>query len=217
MFGIPTRPSFARHPLLNGVLVSCLLLAGCAGFRSGVESGAIIDGQEADERGRVQLADVALTLDLQNQIQQNDFQVILFVVPVMYDPIDKPRYNEKDDTRLLLEIQPATADYRFRPERVVLTVDGRPLPLAKVSLIMVRDPNQFPLDGLQAIDQTPAGLDYRMTVPQRSWQFILKFAAPVPQPSSDIQLDLSRALERPGKPPLPPIRFRSRPWKQGYT
>lgn len=217
MSRIPTRLSFARHPLLAGILTSCLLLAGCAGFRSGVESGAVVDGQEADERGRIQLADVALTLDLHNQIQQNDFQVILFVVPVMYDPVEKPRYNENDGIRLLLEIQPATADFRFRPERVVLTVDGRPLPPEKVSLIMVRDPEQFPLDGFQAIDQSPAGLDYRLRVPRRSWQFILKFAAPVPQPSSEIQLDLSRALERPGKPPLPLIHFRSRPWNQGYT
>ncbi|AYF87784.1 hypothetical protein D6Z43_11710 [Pseudomonas sp. DY-1] len=217
MLCIASRLLTVGNSLLASILIVCLLLTGCAGFRSGVESAAFVEDQAADERGRIQLTDVALTLDLHNQIQQNDFQVILFVVPVMYDPIDKPRYDEKDGIRLLLEIQPATADFHFRPEHVVLRVDGRVLEPAAVSLIMVRDVGQFPLDGLQAINQSPAGLDYRLAVPQRSWQFILKFAGPVPKPSSDIQLDFSRALERPGKPPLPTIRFRSRPWSQGYT
>lgn len=217
MPGILSQSSTGLSLAFAGLLAGCLLLGGCAGFRSGVESVAYVGEQEADEQGRLRLDDATLALRLNNQIQQSDFQVILFVVPVMYDPIDKPRYNEKDGIRLLFEIQPATTDFRFRPEHVVLTVDGRSLSPSSVSLIMVRDPGQFPLDGFQAIDQSPTGLDYPLGVSQRSWQFILKFDGPVPTPSSDIRMDLSRALERPAKPPLPPIRFRSRAWKQGYT
>jgi hypothetical protein len=203
--------------LLAWALCACLALTGCAGFRSGEESAAYVDGQESGERGELRLDDISLAVRLNNQIQQNDFQVILFVVPVMYDPFDKPRYAEDDPTRLVLDIRPATADYRFRPEEVVLTVDGRPLGPERVSLIVVHDPGQFPLEGMQAIAQPPTGLDYRLAVPQRTWQFELIFKGPVPKPSSDVRLDLSRALVRPGGAPLPVIRFKARAWSQGYT
>jgi len=41
---------------------------------------------------------------------------------------------------------------------------------------------------------------------------------PVPPPESpDIALDLSRALQAPGTPAIPEIRFLPVRWREGYT
>lgn len=199
------------------LLAAVLLLSGCAGYRSGDGSVAYLGGREADDWGVLPVDGATLTLRLDNQIQRDDLHLMLFIVPVMYDPVDKPRFDAARGTRLQITIRPETGDFRFRPNEAVLVVDGRRLTPDKATLLVVFDPGQYPLPDAPDIGPVPAGTELHLAKPQRNWQFVLVFPGPVPNPSSDIRLDLSRALDRAGKPTIPEIRFRSRPWRQGYT
>lgn len=204
-------------------VVLCLLLAGCAGYRSGVVSQAYVDtppGVEVIARGTphwLQVPGARLRVELGNEIQQREHQVVLFIVPVMLDPRDRPLYRAAEGARLLLEIS-ASAAAHFRPEHAVLWIDGQAYRPGGVQRITVFDPGEYPLAALrEAEERPPAGLDYGLEPPGRHHQFWLRFAAPMPAPGQDIRLDLSAALRVRGQLPVPPIRFRPVRWKQGYT
>ncbi|WP_439859281.1 hypothetical protein [Pseudomonas sp. MBLB4136] len=206
------------------LLVVCALLAGCAGYRYGEVSHAYLEPAPAVAtvvRGRqnwLEVPGARVRVELGNEVQHSEHQVILFIVPVMYDPIDKPLYQAGRGARLLLEISPQAGAAGFRPEQVVLSIDGREHRPAGVQQLVAFDPGQYPLEGVRdAEERAPAGLDYPLQRAGRHYQFWLRFDAPMPAPSQDIRLDLSRALRVPGQPAVPPIRFRVVPWKQSYT
>jgi hypothetical protein len=205
-------------------LLVCVLLSGCAGYRYGEISRAYIDEPPATTtiaRGAqnwLEIPGARIRVELGNEVQHSELQVMLFIVPVMYDPVDKPLYRAAQGARLLLEISPQVGAARFDPEQVLLSIEGRAYRPIGVQQIAVFDPGQKVLtDARDASERAPVGLDYSLGGPGRHYQFWLRFDAPLPAPSQDIRLDLSRALQLPGRPPAPPIRFRAVPWKQGYT
>ena len=205
-------------------LFICVLLAGCAGYRSGEVSQAYVDATPAVDplvRGAptwLEIPGARVRVELGNEIQQREHQVMLFIVPVMVDPRDKPLYPIEQGARLLVEISPAVHGASFRPEAVVLTVDGREYRASGVQRLAVFDPGEYPLDALRDAEPgNPANLNYSLDKPGRHHQFWLRFDAPMPAPTQGIGLDLSRALHLPGQPAVPPIRFRAVRWKQGYT
>jgi hypothetical protein len=205
-------------------LFICVLLAGCAGYRSGEVSQAYVDVAPTLDplvRGTptwLEISGARVRVELANEIQQREHQVMLFIVPVMVDPRDKPLYPVEQGARLLLEISPVVHGASFRPEAVVLTVDGREYRPSEVQRMAVFDPGEYPLDALRDAEPgSPANLDYSLDKSGRHHQFLLRFGTPMPAPTQEIRLDLSRALHLPGQPAVPPIRFRAVPWKQGYT
>lgn len=205
-------------------LFICVLLAGCAGYRSGEVSQAYVDvapAVAAVARGTptwLEIPGARVRVELGNEIQQREHQVMLFIVPVMLDPRDKPLYPVEQGARLLLEISPAVHGARLRPEAAILTIDGRKYRASGVQRLAVFDPGKYPLDGLRdAEPSSPTDLTYSLDTPGRHHQFWLRFETPMPAPTQGIQLDLSRALYLPGQPTVPPIRFRAVRWKQGYT
>lgn len=205
-------------------MVLCLLLAGCAGYRYGEVSRAYV-GQAPNAativRGTqnwLELPGARIRVELSNEVQHSEHQVMLFIVPVMYDPMDQPLYPAEQSARLLLEISPQEGAASFRPEQALLSIDGHEYRPAGVQQLVVFDPGQHPLAGARdAEERKPAGVGYGLDRPGRHYQFWLRFDAPMPAPTQDIHLDLSRALHVPGQPAVPPIRFRAVPWKQGYT
>lgn len=206
------------------LLFACVLLSGCAGYRYGEVSRAYVGEPPAATtivRGTqnwLEVPGARLRVELGNEVQHSEHQVMLFIVPIMYDPIDEPLYPTDQGTRLLLEINPQAGEASFHPERALLTIDGRHYRPTGVQQLVVFDPGQYPLAGARdAEERSPAGLDYPMGSPGRHYQFWLRFDAPMPAPTQGIRLDLSRAVRVPGQPPMPPIRFRAVPWKQGYT
>ncbi|MBS7661484.1 hypothetical protein I0D00_05905 [Pseudomonas lalucatii] len=205
------------------LLLFCVLLAGCAGYRSGEVSRAYVEmppPAEAIARGTpnwLQVPGARLRVELRNEVQRREHQVVLFIVPVMIDPRDRPLYSQDQGARLLLEISAAEAAH-FRPEHAVLWIDGQAYRPSGVQRLTVFDPGRQPLTPLREVEErAPAGLSYSLDRAGRHYQFWLRFAAPMPAPKQAIRLDLSAALQLRGQPPVPPIRFRPVPWKQGYT
>ena len=205
------------------LLLFCVLLAGCAGYRSGEVSRAYIGTPPqaaAIARGTpnwLQVPGARVRVELGNEVQQREHQVMLFIVPVMVDPRERPLYRADEGARLLLEIS-ATEAAHFSPEHALLWIDGQAYRPSGVQQLTVFDPGQYPLTALRETEErAPAGVRYALNRPGRHHQFWLRFSAPLPAPTQDIRLDLSGALRVPGQPPVPLIRFRPVPWKQGYT
>ncbi|NQD91333.1 hypothetical protein HP532_01540 [Pseudomonas sp. CrR25] len=201
-----------------------MLLSGCAGYRSGVVSQAYVGVEPAgaavvaDAQNWLAVPGARLRAELNNKIQHNEHQVILFIVPVMVDPLDKPLYQPGQNVRLLLEISPEAGVVHFQPEQVVLSIDGREHRPTGVQQLVAFDPGEYPLPAQRdAEERNPAGLGYTLDTPKRHHQFSLRFATPIPTPTQDIRLDISGAVKVPGQPPAAPIRFRVARWKQGYT
>ncbi|MBS7691831.1 hypothetical protein I0E51_01290 [Pseudomonas lalucatii] len=82
------------------LLLFCVLLAGCAGYRSGEVSRAYVEmppPAEAIARGTpnwLQVPGARLRVELRNEVQRREHQVVLFIVPVMIDPRDRPLYSQ---------------------------------------------------------------------------------------------------------------------------
>lgn len=204
-----SRASCAAHSLHRWhsvpVLLICLFLSACAGFRGGEFSAPYVGDADSAieppstpyERGqleKLELPGLRLDVSLKNRIRTYDYGVMLFVIPMYVDFSDGRGAGER--LRVALGITPTLPGYRFDPSRVSISVDGR------------RFEAVFPSGegGAQMLDNTG-----------KTYYFRLPFAADLPSPDSAIILDLSDALQNPSLPPVPVIRFRKLRWSEGYT
>jgi len=210
------------------VVMLCLSLTACAGFRAGVESIAYIGspddlptkpGPSFQSRHNLDWNDVQLSVELNNKLQTRDHTVMLFVVPTTIDPFDK-FIGAKDTNKLVayVEMRSMNPKLSFDPAKVSFLINGQPHAPVKVS-----EHARWGDDG--RVNNLTGKWGYREVTGARSLQdplhnysFRIEFDLDRPSPREEnFQLDLSQALRSPGGEPGPVVKFKAVPWKQGYT
>lgn len=199
-----------------------LLLSSCAGYRGGWESIPYIGDMprapsvsrtsyEAERRSELLLPGLKIRIDLHNRIQDNHYQIYA-VVPVSKDSKEARASLVKPD-RVSLRLEVREEGYVFRPRLVVLGVAGK-----TVSALAGFESGRWDLAGRKGglWEAKPIAEAYPLSV--GIYYLDVDFELPVPAPQTpDITLDLSRALQAPGKPTIPVIRFLPARWEQGYS
>lgn len=197
------------------ILLTILILSGCAGFRSGFASIPYIGENEpiAEERffevydHSLALPGVKLDIGINNRIRTRDIAVMLLVVPISIDLFDKPYYTENDRFTISLSIIPKEPGFSFNPEGVTATVD-----------LQSFKPVSTEFRGNISNADKPSEIDREISLTKDMYQaIIMTFDLPVPTTDRNITLDISKALTHPKHPAIPVIRFKKVRWKQGYT
>ena len=211
--------------------VLMLTVSGCAGYRGGWESAAYIGSMQAapsaaagrapatrDHRP-LTLPGLELEVSLDNRLRTYDVQVYLYVLPLWIDP--RPVYANNaapGKTRVYITVTPSTPDFVFRPELASLTVADQ-----RFEGIAGFEFNRWDRDGRRVgeggtWDHRPVGTEFALSEAGRKYHLSIDFATPDPSPeSSDIAIDLSRALTSPHYPAVPLIRFMPVRWREGYS
>jgi hypothetical protein len=213
------------------MLMIFLAVTGCAGFRSGVASAPYVGEVEpvptptetnCSFHGltEIQLPGVKLDIRLNNKIRTSDLQVMLFFVPMFFDPRDKPYFKETDRLTVWLKIIPADSDFVFDPSGAKITVDGQ---VFGPTITRLDDPAKFSAclkSACNLRDPTlwsdPVDKEIALIKGKR-YEFTIIFNCPVPTPERSIKLDIVRALRNPRLPNIPTIRFMKMQWKECYT
>ena len=215
----------------RAVLMGLLLVAGCAGFRGGVESLAYL-GDSPPElpadplplnelRGRAALrvpgAQLQVTID--NRLRTYDTQVYLYALPLSIDPRNVyAQNNAPGKTRVFVNITPSDPSFVFEPWRAVLRVAGKTYRGSAGF-----DFGMWDADGKRVAkggqwQHRPVHEPFALAEAGRRYYLSIDFDTPTPSPESrEISLDLADALRSSLHPALPPIRFAPVRWKEGYT
>jgi hypothetical protein len=197
------------------ILLSILTLSGCGGFRSGFASVPYIGDVEPISEEKffefydhsLALPGVKLNVYINNRIRTRDIGVMLFVVPLYIDIIDKPYYKDTDRFQISLVIIPKEQGFTFNPFEVTATVDGQSF-----------KPAITELRGGPYNDDTRSVIDKETPLKKDKFQkFDMTFDCPVPTTDRTITLNIGNALMHPQLPTIPTIRFKKVRWKQGYT
>jgi hypothetical protein len=215
------------------MLMIFLATTGCAGYRSGFASIPFVGeveptpktpetSYELGELKQIQLPGVKLHVSLNNMIRTSDLQVMLFVVPMSFDPRDKPHFGETDRLTVRLTIIPVDSDFVFDPSGVVATVDEHAFSPTTTRLddltkwnACLKSPSSSCLDD-PTLWSDP--VDKKIALIKDKYHTLtMIFDCPVPTPERSISLDIGRALLHPRLPNIPTIRFMKIRWKQGYT
>ena len=213
-------------PRLLAPLIFLLTLVSCAGYRSGILSMPYVGDTPPPEtksasRGAIdpiRVPGATLGVELNNTMQQNDYRVMLFVVPMSIDPRDQVLGDKVGGLKLYLSVAPEAQSFVFRPEHVRIEVDGVRYSPALASLRLVHDPGVKETQWMEPDPgRDPRGLRYALDKPQRTYYFRLLFDAPIPKPDRNISLDISEALVSPDQARIPLIRYRQVRWSEGYT
>ena len=201
--------------IISLILLSIFTLSGCAGFRSGFTSIPYIgDVEPISEEKFFEFYDHSLVLPgmglnvyINNRIRTRDTGVMLFVVPMYIDIIDKPYYKDTDRFQISLSIIPKEQGFTFNPFEVTATVDGQSFKPAITEL------RQGPYN-----DDIRSVIDKETPLKKDKFQAIdMTFDCPVPTTDRTITLNIGKALIHPKHPAIPTIRFKKVRWKQGYT
>lgn len=216
---------FVRRCVL---LLLCLGLTGCAGFRAGVESIAYLGspdelppkpGPSFQSRHNLTWQDIQLSVELNNKLQTRDHTVMLFVVPTTIDPFDK-FIGAKETDRLIayIEMKSSNPKLSFDPSKVSFVLNGQ-----SHSPVKVAEYAKWGESG--EVNNLTGKWGYRdvpsiraLQDPLHNYSFKIEFDLDRPSPREEnFQLDLSRALLTPRGEPGPVVKFKAVPWKQGYT
>lgn len=221
-----------KTPCSALMLMIFLAAAGCAGFRSGLASipyvGEVepapappVTTYELYKLKEIQLPGVKLDISLNNTIRTSDLQTMLFVVPMSFDPRDKPSLGENDRLMVRLTIIPDDSGFVFDPSGVTVTVDEQAFHPTTTMLVNAAK--------LHAYLKSTSGHRYDpslssdlvdekiVLIKDKSYSLYIIFDCPVPTPGRVIRLDIGRALLHPKLPDIPTIRFMKIRWKEGYT
>jgi hypothetical protein len=215
------------------MLIICLAMVGCAGFRSGVVSAPYVGEvepvpthAETDCSGfhklmEIQLPGVKLDISLNNKIRTSDLQVMLFFVPMFFDPRDKPYFKETDRLTVSLKIIPADSDFVFDPSGVTVTVNGHEFSPTTTRLDDLAKWYNYRKSGSPASGDPTLWSDLVdkeiALIKDKRYNFTIIFNCPVPTPEKSIRLDIGRALRNQRLPNIPTIRFMKSQWKECYT
>ena len=212
------------------VAVGCLSLVACAGYRGGWESLPYVGEApppppryrtpfEAQKRSDLVLPGLTLGVNIDNQLQSWDTEVYLYVVPLSVDARDvRAGQAQGDRTRVRLRVSASHTGLVFRPQLATLRVGGTTVAgVAGFEFGPWDEAGNPAADGVQwAYRRVPD--EYSLNVPGETYYLSIEFPVPVPPPESpDIALDLSQALQAPGTPAIPEIRFLPVRWREGYT
>jgi hypothetical protein len=211
------------------ILTLCTIAAGCAGFRGGWESVAYTRriasttprSQHSGGERELNLPGVKLNVSIDNRLQTYDTQ-IFFGLPLSIDPRNVyPKNLHPGKTRVFVNVTPQTGGFVFRPLLASLVIGGK-----QYAAVRGFEFGRWGAEGKQTNtggtwEHRDIGAGLALTQPHQRYLLSLEFDVPVSSPkSSEISLDLSRALEdlgSVGDPPLPLIRFAPVKWEEGYT
>jgi hypothetical protein len=202
----------------------CFSLVSCAGYRGGWESIPYVGSPpptpsvtrtnyERLERLKLALPGLSLAVSLNNPSLDSDTLVDAYVVPVPGPSVGTPPDAPKT-AKVTLYITPGEEGYVFRPLLAPLSVGGQTAsglggyPDAK--FIGFKDGVAVHAAPQRIADEAPLSTG-------KSYIFDVEFPLPVPSPQApDVVLDLSRALQAPGQPTVPVIRFLPVRWGNWY-
>ncbi len=216
---------FARLP----TLLALLTLVGCAGFRGGWESLPYVgptaptalpeSAQGTAVRPPLLLPGVKLEVALDNRLRTYDTQVYLYAVPLSADLANTfDRNSDPRKTRLFVYVTASDSGVVFRPSQAVLRIGNQ-----QYAGVAAFESGRWDSEGRRVNSggvwqQRPVGPEVVLAEAGRKYYLSIDFDTPPPAPeSTDIAVDLSRALILPRHPALPLIRFAPVRWKQGYT
>ncbi len=215
---MPFKPA-----VLVVVAATCLSLSSCAGFRGGWESIPYIGNPpptpsvsrtsfEAGKRSELLLPGLKVRIDLNNRIQDNHYQVY-GVVPVPKDSSESRASLVKPE-RISLRLEVREEGFVFRSHLAVLGVAGK-----TASAVAGYERGKYDLSGYKGgFWEEPKPIAEEYILSPGIYYLFVEFPLPVPVPQTpDITLDLSKALQAPGKPPIPLIRFLPVRWEEGYS
>ena len=209
--------------------VACLSLLSCAGFRGGWESFPFIGEPpptppeyrtpfEAQKRSELELPGLTLGVSINNQLRTSDTRVFFYAIPLSADSSEvQTQEVDSGNARVLLRIAVREKGFVFRPRLAALSSAGSSASgLAGFEFGMWdQEGNRVRSGGTWAYRRVAD--EYDLSV-GKTYNLSVEFPLPVPPPESpDIALDLSKALQAPGKPAVPLIRFLPVRWKEGYT
>jgi hypothetical protein len=220
---------------LHRTVLFCALLltvvAGCAGYRGGLKSVAYIGeappappadsdtASSADARSMLHVPGLQLEIALDNQLRTYDTQVYLFALPLSVDLREVyPKSNQQGKARLFVTVTPSDPSFVFRPSEAVLSIaSNRFTGAAGFEFGMWDREGKRVRDGGRW-NHRPVGREFALSEVARSYYLSIDFNTPVPSPeSSEIAIDLSRALTSQRHQSIPLIRFAPMRWKEGYT
>lgn len=200
-----------------------LVLSSCAGYRGGWESIPYIGtppaappvtrtSHEAGQRSELRLPGLTLSVNLNNQSIESDTQVYAYVVPVPGYSADTGS-GSPQNARVYLYIEPHDEGFVFRPLLATLSVGGRPV--AALGGFRTGEFLGFKHPGMYGEPKRTA--DELPLSSGKSDRLFLEFPVAAPSPQArDVVLDLSRALQAPGRTPIAPIRFLPVRWGAWY-
>lgn len=202
----------------------CFSLSSCAGYRGGWESIPYIGtpppipsvtrtNYEAGKRQELALPGLSLSVRLNNPSLDSDTLVYAYVIPVPAPSVDTPSDAPKK-AKVTLYITPRKDGYVFRPLLATLSAGGLTASAlggyTDAKFIGFKDRVAVHADPQRIADEAPLSNG-------RSYIFDVEFPLPVPSPQApDVALDLSRALQAPGQPTIPLIRFLPVRWGNWY-
>lgn len=214
---------------LPSVVLFCIGVAGCAGFRGGWESipyvGEIAPqltpsetAFEAQQRLILQFPGLELGVSLSNRQRTYDTK-LYFGLPLSFDPRSvnlQPAAPGK--TRAHLRIIAEEGGVAFRPREARLAINREHFRgETGFEFGMWSDSGERVSTGGRW-HHRDVGDEFILMEPGRAYLLSIDFPVPAPSPESPgITLDLAAALVRPGRPALPLIRFVPVRWKEGYT
>jgi hypothetical protein len=221
-------------------LIAVSLLAGCGGFRGGIQSVPYLDDAEPHLEPshpswphEIVLPDFTLRLSLNNVLRTYQYEVMLFVIPIYFNFFDEFRNRDAHALELLFQVvahdSPLTLDCR----ELRLTIDGREVRPSSVRVNNPERERQVLDTYIKARRQAPQG--QAPAIPHASeWQdvidapisfspkeksprFIVTFPHPLLSPEKELLLDISRAISDAKGSNTTPIRFKPKPWSEGYS
>lgn len=220
------KRALGYFPLL---LLAVALLSGCAGYRGGWESFAYVGqsppanaaeiARESAIRPPLALPGLKLEVALDNRLRTYDTQVYLFALPLGIDPRNVyDKNNDPNKTRVFVYVTPSEPGFVLRPSLAVLSIaDKRHTGAAGFEFGRWNGAGERVQQGTNW-QYRPLGDEFVLAEAGRKYYLSIVFDTPPPSPeSSDITVDLSRALVSPRHPALPLIRFAPVRWKEGYT
>jgi hypothetical protein len=202
--------------------VICITLSSCAGYRGGWESIPYIGttppapsvsrtSYEAGKRRELALPGLTLSVYLHNQSIDSDTQVYAYVIPVPGYSVDSPSGASKK-ARVSLHITPRGEGFVLQPLLAKLSVGNQSASglggYYPGELIGFKEPKMY-AEPKRIPDEFPLSSG-------KLYILHLEFPLAAPTGAPDITLDLSKALQAPGQPTIPVIRFLPVRWGNWY-
>jgi hypothetical protein len=143
----------------------------------------------------------------------SDTQVFAYVVPVPGYSVDTPSDAPKR-AQATLFIQPREEGFVFRPLLATLSVGGQ----SATGLGGYTTRQLLGFEGGKAVWEDPKRIADEFSLSSgKSYFLYIEFPLPAPSPQTpNVSLDLSRALQAPGQPTIPLIRFLPVRWGNWY-
>ncbi len=202
----------------------CFSLSSCAGYRGGWENIPYIGtppptpsvtrtNYEAGKRQELALPGLRLSVRLNNPSLDSDTLVYAYVIPVPAPSVGTPSDAPKK-AKVTLFITPREEGYVFQPLLATLSVGGQTASAlgeyTDARFIGFKDRVAVHADPQRIADESPLSTG-------KSYIFDVEFPLPAPSPQApDVALDLPRALQAPGQPTIPLIRFLPVRWGNWY-